>query len=495
MKGGNFLKSNRWRILFTFLLIFPVLFSSFAQAEVLPKENSEPAYDGFLVSIREEYWEDYLKLPKVFSVVAAKQISKDHRLMQFSDMEVVQNWFPEEAIAFYEPNYIITLLEDLEPPVAWNLTAMDMDITRHQWTGEGVRVAIIDTGLYTNQPDLDYSKIEVGWNYAADNTDTNDTHGHGTFVTGVMAAISQNGIGTDGVAPGITIVPLKVTDENNASTVDRIISAIQDAITTYDCDIINISMGTVSDSISLREVIEGLPNEVIMVAAAGNNGDSTYQYPAAYPGTISVGSVNNVEIVSTFSQKNDQVTIVAPGEFLTGLRNTTTSFPNTVTGSGTSFAAPHVAGAAALAKQAKPNLTAQEFRDALTQTAKDLGEVGYDISYGYGLIQIDALMDKLLSFGITPKAVLESEQSKTWQLDFDQMPIGENIEVLIAGFQTSGRMESLLLRTVTPDQYRSCQLLIEMPVTEETAKIKIFLLSSLSSGQPRWPSLTLYQKP
>jgi len=489
------MKSKRCRILCIFLLIFPVLFASFVQAEVLPNEDSNPTYDGFLVSIREEYWEDYLNLPKVLSIVAAKQISKDHRLMQFSDMEVVQNWFPDEAIAFFEPNYIITLLEDPELPVAWNLTVMDMEITRHQWTGEGVRVAVIDTGLYTDQPDLDYSKIEVGWNYAADNTDTNDTHGHGTFVTGVMAAIPQNGIGTDGIAPGITIVPLKVTDEYNASTVDRIISAIQDAITTYDCDVINISMGTVSDSISLREVIEGLPAEVIIIAAAGNNGDSTYQYPAAYPGTISVGSVNNTEIVSTFSQKNDQVTIVAPGESLTGLRNTSISFPNTVTSSGTSFAAPHVAGAAALAKQAKPNLTAQEFRDALTQTAKDLGEVGYDISYGYGLIQIDDLMDKLLTFSITATIVSESVQSKTWQIDFDQMPTGESMEVLIAGFQISGRMESILVRTVLPDQYRNCQLVIEIPVTEETAKIKIFLLASLSSSRPRWPSEILYQKP
>lgn len=484
------------RILCTLLLVSSLLFSSFAYADVTEeKKEVEPAYDGFLVSIREGYWEDYQRLPKVFSVVAAKHVSNAHRIMHFSDLSVVQNWFPEEAIAFYEPNYKVTLLEDSEYPIAWNITTLNMEVTRNEWTGEGIRVAIIDTGLYPNQPDLDYSKVEQGWNYALANTDTADTHGHGTFVTGVIAAIPQNGLGTDGVAPEATIIPLKVTDDQNSSTVERIITAIQDAVTKYECDVINLSMGTTSDSISLKQVVESLPEDVVLVAAAGNDGDTTYQFPAAYPRTIAVGSVNQSEVVSAFSQKNDQLTIVAPGESLLGLDNTSLFYPNTVSGSGTSYAAPHVTGAAALAKQAKPTLTAQEFQEALIETAKDLGEVGYDTSYGYGLIQIDALMDRITTFRMTSILISESEQSKTWQLDLYQMPIGETVEVLISGYQVSGRMESLLFKTAIPDEFRRCQLLVEIPFSEETDRIKVFFLTSLSQCQPRWPNEVLYESP
>ncbi len=490
------MKSKKVNFLCTLLLIFPLLFSNFAYADVhTEKKEVESTHDGFLVSIREGFWEDYQKLPKVFSVVAAKQISKTHRIMQFSEMSVVKDWFPEEAIAYYEPNYIVTLFEDPEYPIAWNQTALDMAVTRQEWTGEGVRVAIIDTGVYPNQPDLDYTKIETGWNYALENSETLDTHGHGTFVTGVVTAIPQNGLGIDGVAPGATIIPLKVTDDQNSSTVDRIISAIQDAVVKYQCDVINLSMGTPKDSISLRQVIEALPEDVILVAAAGNDGDTTYQYPAAYPRTIAVGSVNQSEVVSGFSQKNDQVTIVAPGESLLGLDNTSLFYPNTVTGSGTSYATPHVTGAAVLAKQAKPTLTAQEFRDALIETAKDLGEVGYDTSYGYGLIQIDALMARLTTFRMTSTLISESEQSKTWQLDLHQMPVGETVEVLIAGFRDSGRMESLIFRTATPDEVQRFQLLVEVPFTIETNRIKVFFLTSFSQCQPRWPNEILYEKP
>ena len=492
------MSSNRRRLLCALLLVFPLLFSSFAQAEALTEETGKPLYEGYLVSIREEYWQEYLDLPKVLSVVEAKQVSQDHRLMQFSDMEVVKNWFPAEAIAYYEPNYHMTLLEDSSSPpepTPWNIAMINMNQTQSNFKGQGVRIAIIDTGIKKEHPDLNWEKIETGYNFADNNENTDDLNGHGTFVAGVIAAIPQNGNGVNGIAPEATIIPLKVIKSDGKILISWLIQALEAAVNEFDCDVINVSLGTTDDSEALRAAVNAVPDDVIMVAAAGNDGTAIYQYPAAYDKVISVGFVDQQEVIASKSQKNDQLTLVAPGQNVLGLDNTTLFSPNTITGSGSSFAAPHVAAAAALAKQARPNLTTNKFRNALSQTAKDLGEVGYDISYGYGLLQINALMDKLLTFGITTEVVLENELSKTWQLDFDQIPIGESMEVLIAGFQISGRMESLLVKAVTPDQYRSCQLVIEMPVTEATAKIKIFLLLSLSSGTPRWPSEVLYPKP
>lgn len=489
---------NRRRLLCALFLIFPMLFTSLAQAEVLKQEAKEPLYEDYLVSIREEYWQDYLHLPKVLAVVDAKQISKRHRLMQFSNMEVVRNWFPAEAIAYYEPNYHMMLLEDPSnppEPTPWNITMIDMDQTQVNFKGQGVRIAIIDTGIKTEHPDLNWDNIETGYNYADGNENTDDINGHGTFVAGVLAAIPQNGNGVDGVVPEATIIPLKVIDSDGTIKISWLIQALEAAVNQFDCDVINVSLGTSTDSAALRAAVNAIPEGVIIVAAAGNDGTALYQYPAAYEKVISVGFVDQKEVIADQSQRNDQLTLVAPGLNVLGLNNTTLFYPNTTERSGSSFAAPHVTAAAALAKQAKANLTAQEFRKALIQTSKDLGEVGYDISYGYGLLQIDALLDKILAFKITPTVVLEKEGSKTWQLDFDQMPLDESIDVLIAGFQISGRMESLFVRTLTPDQYRSSQWVFEMPVTEETEKIKIFLLSSLSSCSPRWPAEILYQKP
>ena len=490
---------KKYRIFCTLLLVSSLLFSSVAYADVTEeKKEVEPAYDGFLVSIREGYWEDYQRLPRVFSVVAAKHVSNAHRIMHFSDLSVVQNWFPEEAIAFYEPNYYMYLLEEpinQPEPIPWNLDIINMDETKEYFDGNGIRVAIIDTGIRKEYPDLNWNNIESGWNYADNNDKTDDFQGHGTFVAGVIGAIPQNGNMVDGVAPAATIVPLKVIKSDGSIPLDNVILAIEEAVSRFDCDVINISLGTKEDSVALRTIIESIPEDVIIVAAAGNDGDASYQYPAAYPRTIAVGSLNQEEIVSVKSQKNDQLTIVAPGESLTGLGFTSLFQPINVTGSGTSYAAPHVTGAAALAKQAKPTLTAQEFQEALIETAKDLGEVGYDTSYGYGLIQIDALMDRITTFRMTSILISESEQSKTWQLDLYQMPIGETVEVLISGYQVSGRMESLLFKTAIPDEFRRCQLLVEIPFSEETDRIKVFFLTSLSQCLPRWPNEVLYESP
>ena len=129
---------------------------------------------------------------------------------------------------------------------------------------------------------------------------------------------------------------------------------------------------------------------VIVVSTVGNEGDATYNYPGAYEDVIAVGSVDKNMNVSSFSNKNDSVFVVAPGEDVYSLG----TLPFTVyKSSGTSFSAPFVSGLAAMLKEKYPQMGQKDFGEILKASSKDLGEPGYDTSYGYGLIQVPQAID------------------------------------------------------------------------------------------------------
>jgi len=160
------------------------------------------------------------------------------------------------------------------------------------------------------------------------------------------------------------------------------------------CKVINISMGGDSYSTSEKTAISyALSKGCIIVASAGNGGDSAYMYPASYAEVISVGSIDSDLSCSYFSEYNDRVDVTAPGTNIY-----TTSYWSKANGSdylyrdGTSFSAPHVSGIAALAAALKPFITADDFCEALKETSTDLGITGYDTHYGYGLINAERLL-------------------------------------------------------------------------------------------------------
>ena len=124
-----------------------------------------------------------------------------------------------------------------------------------------------------------------------------------------------------GISHKSKIIPLKCFDKNTDTYIDDIIPAIYDAVDIYKCDVINMSFGITSNSQKLEKVVTyALTNNVIVVASVGNQGCETLYYPAAYEGVIGVGSINNNSEVSTFSQYNTSVDVVAPGEALESLR-------------------------------------------------------------------------------------------------------------------------------------------------------------------------------
>lgn len=235
----------------------------------------------------------------------------------------------------------------------------------------GVRVGIIDSGVNKIN---DY--IIEGYNFLDNNTNTTDNKGHGTAIAGIVSEIVPNAL----------IIPLKCTEKSKTTDNAGIITAIYQAIDKYDCDVINISIG-MPNSEKLRAAVEyAVKNGAIVVSAVGNDGELSYKkdkiyYPAGYENVIGVGSVDEKNVISKFSQQNTSVFVTAPGERGSNI--------------GTSFSAAWITGAAALAKSFNRQMLASQFKEYLKNSSQDLGTVGYDRSYGNGLIKLDLLQKNL----------------------------------------------------------------------------------------------------
>ena len=298
----------------------------------------------------------------------------------------------------------------------WNLKAIGMEEAwRSGLTGKGVTVAIVDSGLSGTTGDIDKSRVLPGKNCVG-GTGVDDTLGHGTFVAGVIGATKDNGVGIAGIAPGVTIVPIKcyATDETDFAAQA---AGIYAAVDEYHCDILNISAGDPEIVPEVEAAIRhALDEGVIVVAAAGNSGDTQLLYPASYDGVISVSNVGRDLVLSATSNKNDHVWVTAPGREIISLGR----LPGTVKmSSGTSFSAPAVAGVAALLKEAFPQMTPADFKQILKVSSKDLGRTGYDIYYGWGLVQApDAIRAAADYYGVEAPDMSEPADSGSSWLDF-----------------------------------------------------------------------------
>ena len=295
----------------------------------------------------------------------------------------------------------------------WNLKAIGMEEAwRSGLTGKGVVVAIVDSGLSGSTMDIDQSRILPGKNCVG-GTGVDDTLGHGTFVAGIIGATKDNGVGIAGIAPGVTIVPIKcyATDETDFAAQA---AGIYAAVDEYHCDILNISAGDPEIVPEVEAAIRhALDEGVIVVAAAGNSGDKQLLYPASYDGVISVSNVGRDLMLSATSNKNDHVWVTAPGREIVSLGR----LPFTVKmSSGTSFSAPVVAGVAALLKEAFPQMTPADFKEILKVSSMDLGRKGYDIYYGWGLVQApDAIRAAADYYGVeAPDMSAPADPGSSW---------------------------------------------------------------------------------
>lgn len=255
----------------------------------------------------------------------------------------------------------------------WGVNRIDADLVWGTTTGQAVKVAIIDTGIDTNHPDLQ-ANIKDGINTISATKGYQDDNGHGTHVAGIIGAVN-NTVGVIGVAPKVSLYVIKALDRNGSGYLSDIIEGLQWAVDNH-MQVVNMSIGTNSDILSFREAIAAAYNAgLIMVVAAGNDGPTanSVDYPAAYPGTIAVAATDSNGQIASWSSRGPQVDIAAPGVNI----NSTWNNDNYKTISGTSMATPHVTGTAALILSAKdpmtPPMTLDAMRTQLMMTAENLG--------------------------------------------------------------------------------------------------------------------------
>lgn len=346
-------------------------------------------------------------------------ISHDLNMYASSDVELINSLISDGMVESVSEDEIVELFDttgynDTYYSEQWNFELTNIINAREITTGSNnVTVAVVDSGLQTGHPDINYDDVLTGrcYTYNQENeitvsTDTLDTYGHGTAVTGIIKATSNNNEGIAGIADNVKILPIKVFDAKNSS-LSVIIKGLQYAI-DQNCDVINFSAGVTSANSALKEIVD-LANQkgIIFVAAAGNNSKSTASYddakmyPASFDNAISVGAVDSNSKITYFSQKNNAVTIVAPGANVISTRSDTYAISGTKIGTsymkvnGTSFSAPHITALAALAKSIDKSITPSIFEKALTSTAIDLGNEGKDNQYGYGLVDMAATLSEV----------------------------------------------------------------------------------------------------
>jgi thermitase len=285
---------------------------------------------------------------------------------------------------------------DIKATSAWEETKGDEDIV----------IAIIDTGVDLDHPDLAEKIYSSGYDFVNDDSDATDDNGHGTFVAGIAAAETNNAEGIAGVAWNCKILPVKVLDDLGEGDYEDMTEAIIWAADN-GADVINLSLGGDSPSATLENALRyAYDKDIVIVAAAGNEGGAVI-YPAAYDDyCLAVAATNDNDERVTFqntaadlvpweSNFGPEIDVAAPGEEIVSTVPTWYFGPEFIPygiGSGTSQATPHVAGLAALIKSIKPDLTAGQIMGVIRYSADDVNYVnnlGKDDYIGYGRINMD----------------------------------------------------------------------------------------------------------
>lgn len=252
------------------------------------------------------------------------------------------------------------------------------------YTGAGVKVAIIDSGIMTTHPDL---AVAGGVSTVDYTTSYEDDNGHGTHVAGIIGA-KKNNIGMVGVAPGAKLYAVKAMGADGDGTLGDVLEGLDWSIQNK-MDIINLSLSMNYDSELLHDMVDRAYNDgIIVISSAGNDAekvanpeDSVY-YPGKYSSVIAVSSVDQNMVRSSSSAMGPENEFSAPGVAIVSTWNS----GKYAKVSGTSQAAPHVAGALAILKQEYPSMSNVQLREELRHHIKDLGVPGRDNQYGYGMV-------------------------------------------------------------------------------------------------------------
>lgn len=299
-----------------------------------------------------------------------------------------------EPIFRLPPLRIEAAYTTLAETVDWGLAAYGVP---EQWTttrGNGIRVAVLDTGIDAEHRDL-AAAIDEARDFTASPFGPRDRQGHGTHVAGTIAA-RANGAGVIGVAPECRLLIGKVLGDDGSGTGEAVAAGIDWAV-ECGADLLSLSLGSTTASDVIRRAIDrAVAAGRFVICAAGNKGrDDAINFPARWPTTISVGAVDRDGRVTRFSSRGPELDICAPGQDILS----TFAGGGYAKLSGTSMATPFVTGVVALAlakhravHSETPIGDVTELREHLRRSATDAGPVGRDPAYGFGLINPAALI-------------------------------------------------------------------------------------------------------
>lgn len=367
----------------------------------LSQESLAQSDQRYMVKFKEDIsMEEIFDLVKIYDYKVLGESENRLFVLELMDLEHFQKQ-SKDAIEFIEKDFIKEsniIPSDPFYSMQWALPALKLPEAWEISKGSNsVFVAVIDSGIQRRHPDLINTDIRNGWDYIFNEFCQWDATGHGTNVTGIIGAQTNNKRGIAGVNWNVGIIPLRVSYSDGTSYISDTVAAIYDAA-DLGCDVINISLG--SEHYSHGEdlaVAYATSKGSIVVASAGNAGSSTYYYPASHSNVVSVGSVGRDLKVSDFSQRNNAVNVTAPGEAIYTTMDRF-SYPYGYEYGyveGTSFSTPYVSGIAALMSAVKPTITTEEFMEKIKLTATDLGPPGYDIYYGHGLINGKKMLESV----------------------------------------------------------------------------------------------------
>jgi subtilisin family serine protease len=286
----------------------------------------------------------------------------------------------------------------------WNLRRIGME---RAWDlrpdASDVTVAVLDTGVDLTHPDLKANLLtDVGYDFLDGVPSPQDDESHGTAVAGIIGALGNNHEGVTGVAWHVKILPIKALNSQGRGPDSAMVKAILYAADN-GAKIINISSTGTRYSAALETAVQYAQDRgALIVAAAGNtgNGDNAVDYPAAFDGVLAVAAIDDKDQLASFSQRQSYVSLAAPGVDVPSTAWAGAGRGLYASQSGTSIAAPHVSGAAAILWALRPDLSAGDIANALQNNADKVASS--DPGYGAGILNV-ARAVAALRLGVTPQ--------------------------------------------------------------------------------------------
>ncbi len=334
-----------------------------------------------------------------FTTYSSFDIASEEISHEFESVDMIEAELSEEQVAELENNPNVSYVEKDIPvhayqqEVPYGIEKVQAPLAHQNGnTGEGVKLAVIDTGIDSSHEDLNvlggYSVFDSG----VDADPFYDGSGHGTHVAGTAAALDNN-VGVVGVAPDADLYAVKVLNSSGSGTSSGVAQGVEWAIQN-GMDVINMSLGSSAHSQAIQDVVDAAyyEHDILVVAAAGNEGNAlgtgdTVGYPAQYDSAFAVAATDQYDQRASFSSTGPAVDISAPG----------VDIYSTVPGNGysslngTSMASPHVAGAGAVIRSSFPGADAADVRSLMQAASKYIGSNTY--WYGTGLLQVNTAVN------------------------------------------------------------------------------------------------------